>query len=31
MIANPDWMRQVSAGRWRELAPFSREMLMTLG
>lgn len=30
MIANPDWVRLVSAGRWRELAPFSRELLMTL-
>lgn len=30
MLANPDWTAKVRAGRWRELAPFRREMLASL-
>ena len=30
MLANPDWTARVRAGRWRELAPFRREMLASL-
>lgn len=30
MVANPDWVIKVRAGRWQELAPFRREALATL-
>lgn len=30
MVANPDWVAKVRAGRWQELAPFRRELLATL-
>ena len=30
LIANPDWVPLVRAGRWRELRAFSTEMLATL-
>ncbi len=30
MVANPDWGDKIRSGRWRELVPFTREMLGTL-
>jgi 2,4-dienoyl-CoA reductase-like NADH-dependent reductase (Old Yellow Enzyme family) len=30
LIANPDWVPLVRAGRWRELLPFHKTMLETL-
>ena len=30
LIANPDWARLVQEGRWRELRPYSRELLERL-
>lgn len=30
LIANPDWPKVVRAGRWRELKPYSRELLGSL-
>ena len=30
LIANPDWVPLVRAGRWQELRPFDKELLKTL-
>jgi 2,4-dienoyl-CoA reductase-like NADH-dependent reductase (Old Yellow Enzyme family) len=30
LIANPDWVRLVREGRWRELRPYHKDLLVTL-
>jgi 2,4-dienoyl-CoA reductase-like NADH-dependent reductase (Old Yellow Enzyme family) len=30
LIANPDWIKIVRGGRWRDLRPFDKDLLKTL-